>query len=85
MATDVLWSDPVKEEGLALNDSRGVGLLFGPDVTRRFLQFHKMKLIVRSHEGPDARYGREDMEGMDVGFTIDHESDAGTPEPAVVA
>jgi len=26
IAADVLWSDPVMEEGLSLNDSRGVGI-----------------------------------------------------------
>ena len=34
VATDVLWSDPVIEEGLCLNTSRGVGVIFGPDVTQ---------------------------------------------------
>lgn len=43
VATDVLWSDPVGEEGLCLNSSRGVGVIFGPDVTQ--VHFH-------SNEGP---------------------------------
>jgi hypothetical protein len=34
VATDVLWSDPVTEPGMKTNDSRGVGLVFGPDVTQ---------------------------------------------------
>jgi hypothetical protein len=33
VAADVLWSDPVLEPGLKTNDSRGIGLTFGPDVT----------------------------------------------------
>jgi hypothetical protein len=33
VAADVLWSDPVLEPGLKTNDSRGIGLIFGPDVT----------------------------------------------------
>ena len=33
LATDVLWSDPVAEPGLRENEARGVGLIFGPDVT----------------------------------------------------
>ena len=37
VATDVLWSDPVVEEGLCLNSSRGVGVIFGPDVTQASL------------------------------------------------
>jgi len=34
IATDVLWSDPAPEPGLVENEARGVGLLFGPDVTQ---------------------------------------------------
>ena len=34
VATDVLWSDPVSTVGLQLNVSRGVGVVFGPDVTQ---------------------------------------------------
>ena len=33
VATDVLWSDPVLEPGLQLNDQRGIGVVFGPDIT----------------------------------------------------
>lgn len=33
LATDVLWSDPVREPGLRTNAVRGVGLVFGPDIT----------------------------------------------------
>ena len=34
VAADVLWSDPVLEEGLQENELRGVGVIFGPDVTQ---------------------------------------------------
>lgn len=33
LATDVLWSDPVMEPGLRMNETRGVGTVFGPDIT----------------------------------------------------
>jgi hypothetical protein len=33
LATDVLWSDPVKDEGFCENFSRGIGMVFGADVT----------------------------------------------------
>ena len=36
-----------------------------------------MQLIVRSHEGPDARDKRPDMEAMDKGYTVDHVVKAG--------
>jgi len=74
---DVLWSDPSPENGLSHNDSRGIGLLFGPDCTQEFMEKHKLKLIVRSHEGPDARDKRPEMEAMNKGYTVDHVVKAG--------
>lgn len=36
---------------VALQDSkRGVGLQFGPDITKKFLDDNGLKLVVRSHE-----------------------------------
>lgn len=35
------------------------------------------QLIIRSHEGPDAREKRDGLEGMDEGYTIDHVVDSG--------
>lgn len=36
-----------------------------------------MQLIIRSHEGPDAREKRAGLAGMDKGYTIDHEVESG--------
>lgn len=77
IATDVLWSDPAAQPGLVLNDARGVGLLFGPDVTQAFLEANKLKLIIRSHEGPDARWKREGMQDMNKGHSLDHDTPEG--------
>nr|XP_025885248.1 serine/threonine-protein phosphatase 7 isoform X2 [Solanum lycopersicum] len=74
---DVLWSDPSMKPGLSPNKERGIGLLWGPDCTEDFLKMLNLKLIIRSHEGPDAREKREGMEGMDQGYTIDHEVQSG--------
>eukprot|EP00271_Cylindrocystis_brebissonii_P006699 TRINITY_DN1947_c0_g1_i1.p1 TRINITY_DN1947_c0_g1~~TRINITY_DN1947_c0_g1_i1.p1 ORF type:complete len:435 (-),score=60.05 TRINITY_DN1947_c0_g1_i1:314-1618(-) len=77
ITSDVLWSDPGRQDGLSLNKSRGIGLQFGPDCTQSFLLQNKLKLIVRSHEGPDARLKQPEMESMAQGFTIDHVVQAG--------
>lgn len=77
IATDVLWSDPAPEPGLVENEARGVGLLFGPDVTQAFLEANKLKLIIRSHEGPDARWKREGMQDMAKGHSLDHNTPGG--------
>lgn len=77
IAADVLWSDPVAEDGLRANESRGVGLVFGPDMTQKFLDENGLKLIIRSHEGPDARHQRTDMQQMHEGYTVDHVVPAG--------
>ncbi|CAN6245668.1 unnamed protein product [Urochloa humidicola] len=69
---DVLWSDPSMEKGLPPNEERGLGLLWGPDVTQEFLETNNLKLIIRSHEGPDARHYRDDLPGIDKGYAVDH-------------
>ncbi|KAB5534867.1 hypothetical protein DKX38_017953 [Salix brachista] len=69
---DVLWSDPTMKSGLSPNTERGIGLLWGPDCTEDFLKKFELKLIIRSHEGPDAREKRPGLGGMDIGYTIDH-------------
>ncbi|XP_057417834.1 serine/threonine-protein phosphatase 7 [Lotus japonicus] len=74
---DVLWSDPSKTPGLAPNKERGIGLLWGPDCTEEFLKKYQLKLIIRSHEGPDARDKRDGFDGMAEGYTIDHIVDSG--------
>ncbi|OWM66512.1 serine/threonine-protein phosphatase 7 [Punica granatum] len=74
---DVLWSDPSMKPGLSPNKERGIGLLWGPDCTEEFLKQYQLKLIIRSHEGPDAREKRPGLAGMDHGYTIDHVVESG--------
>jgi len=54
------------------NEARGIGMVFGPDITEQFLRDNDLGLIIRSHEGPDAREDREGMGNMLEGYTIDH-------------
>merc|ERR1719188_1799433 len=50
---DLLWSDPQEDYGVCPS-SRGAGVEFGPDITRRFLLDNpRIKLVVRSHALPD--------------------------------
>ncbi|KAG0473872.1 hypothetical protein HPP92_015729 [Vanilla planifolia] len=74
---DVLWSDPSSTMGLSLNVERGIGLLWGPDCTENFLSKYHLKVIIRSHEGPDARDKRQFLKGIQDGYTIDHEVESG--------
>ncbi|KAI8010400.1 Serine/threonine-protein phosphatase 5 [Camellia lanceoleosa] len=52
---ELLWSDPQPQPGRGPS-KRGVGLSFGGDVTKRFLQENKLDLVVRSHEVKDEGY-----------------------------
>jgi len=48
----ILWSDPSTQQGLGPSD-RGIGILFGPDVAKSFLQRHHLRYIIRGHEHID--------------------------------
>ena len=41
---DVLWSDPSLQMGLSPNQERGIGLLWGPDITQQFLRTNNLKV-----------------------------------------
>ncbi|KAL2786579.1 hypothetical protein BJX66DRAFT_328465 [Aspergillus keveii] len=46
---EMLWTDPQTEPGRGPS-KRGVGLQFGPDVTKRFCENNGLEAIIRSHE-----------------------------------
>jgi len=46
---EMLWTDPQKQPGRGPS-KRGVGLQFGPDVTKRFCEANGLEAIIRSHE-----------------------------------
>uniref|UniRef100_A0A7N0TLY1 Serine/threonine-protein phosphatase 5 n=1 Tax=Kalanchoe fedtschenkoi TaxID=63787 RepID=A0A7N0TLY1_KALFE len=52
---EILWSDPQSNPGRGPS-KRGVGLSFGPDVTKRFLKDNNLDLVIRSHEVKDEGY-----------------------------
>ncbi|XP_068089375.1 serine/threonine-protein phosphatase with EF-hands 2 isoform X2 [Hyperolius riggenbachi] len=47
---DILWSDPMAQDGCKSNTVRGGGCYFGPDVTEKILQKHGLQMLIRSHE-----------------------------------
>uniref|UniRef100_A0A3P9N606 Serine/threonine-protein phosphatase with EF-hands n=1 Tax=Poecilia reticulata TaxID=8081 RepID=A0A3P9N606_POERE len=47
---DLLWSDPMPQNGCFSNEVRGGGCYWGPDVTEEVLGKHNLQLLIRSHE-----------------------------------
>ena len=57
---DLLWSDPLPGQQLGRSKSkRGVGVMFGKDVTHKFLERNQLDLVVRSHEVRSEGYSEE--------------------------
>lgn len=46
---EMLWTDPQEETGRGPS-KRGVGMQFGPDITKRFCENNGLEAIIRSHE-----------------------------------
>jgi serine/threonine-protein phosphatase 5 len=61
---DALWSDPGARNGRN-PPHRGCGVVFGPDITKKFCEANGLKLVVRSHEMKQAGYS-VDHNGMCV-------------------
>ena len=51
-------TDPQPHDGFGTSVARGAGCVtFGPDVTRRFCEINRLRMIVRSHEVPKTMTG----------------------------
>jgi hypothetical protein len=74
---DLLWSDPSSVPGECSNP-RGAGVLFGEEITARFLSSLNLKIIVRSHEPEKAAYG-PDAEHEGKVITINSSAYYGRP------
>lgn len=55
LMSDLLWSDPQPFPGRGPS-KRGVGLTFGPDITKAFLDNNNLELLIRSHEVKEEGY-----------------------------
>lgn len=51
---DLLWADPMMEDGLVTTDVRGIE--FGPDVSKQFLDRNHLNRIIRGHTTVDDGY-----------------------------
>lgn len=78
-AEDCLWSDPGRpaEPGVKHNSLRGAGIFYGSGAVDAFLKREYLGMIVRAHEGPDARKQRPEMDDMMKGYSCDLETPSG--------
>ena len=52
------WADPQDANGIDRSQARGsVCVTFGPDITRKFCEINRLRMIVRSHEVPKSMSG----------------------------
>lgn len=49
LINDLIWSDPVNKEGFT-ESHRGLGILFGPDITKQFVISNNISVVIRSHQ-----------------------------------
>lgn len=61
----LLWTDPQEAEGRGPS-KRGVGVGFGPDVTKRWCELNKVTAVIRSHEVRQEGYAIEHGESLMV-------------------
>jgi len=59
--TQILWNDPIDGEGVQPS-YRGVGYLYGTNITKKFLEYNNLMGIIRGHEPVDGY--RISQEGM---------------------
>ncbi|KGG52700.1 protein phosphatase 5 [Mitosporidium daphniae] len=52
---DLLWADPTEGTGI-LPSQRGTSVMFGSDITEKFLATNNLKRIIRSHEYKEEGY-----------------------------
>lgn len=63
LMVDLLWSDPKGKDGYGPSGRMSSGIyLFGPDVSRNFMQYNGLKMTLRSHEVKAVGY-RYDHDG----------------------
>lgn len=55
---DLTWSDPMPNSGVQLSN-RGLGYLYGPDVTKDFIFRNDISLIIRSHQFKEFGFSEE--------------------------
>ena len=68
---ELLWTDPQQAKGRSPS-KRGIGLQFGPDVTKKFCEENNLKMIIRSHE---VRIG---------GYEVEHDGKLATVFSALI-
>ena len=72
---EMLWTDPQEEKGRGPS-KRGVGMQFGPDITKRFCENNGLEAIIRSHEVRMDGYEVQ-HESFNIGFTYGYVSGRG--------
>lgn len=84
---EMLWTDPQEEPGRGPS-KRGVGMQFGPDVTKRFCENNGLEAVIRSHEvrmdGYEVQHDGRCITGMFFGVKFFCRVHVANPRPSLL-
>jgi serine/threonine-protein phosphatase 5 len=80
---EMLWTDPQDADGRGPS-KRGVGLGFGPDVTRRWTELNEITAVIRAHEVRQGGYSVEHDGRLITVFSAPNYVSSSCPDPSGV-
>ncbi|CAE7251211.1 PAPP5, partial [Symbiodinium necroappetens] len=84
LMSDLMWADPRDIEGVSTGDRGPTTIVFGEDVTQRFLERNSLSFMIRSHEVKEQGYEWQHGKRCLTVFSAPRYCDFGDNKGAVV-